>query len=122
MYHPELYNYSVAELRKKLGWPIQHNYYTIAMSGNLPDAEYWYWVVSKLREEQIAISELSKFSLDSTQSTAVDANYHWQPMETCPRGCKVQLLGGGGVAMYGVYNGTTDWYEGWAPLPTTRKE
>ena len=35
------------------------------------------------------------------RSVAVDPDYYWQPMATCPLGCKVQLLGAGGVATYG---------------------
>ena len=31
-------------------------------------------------------------ALDSTHTTAVDHGYHWQPMATCPKGSKVQLL------------------------------
>ncbi len=30
--------------------------------------------------------------LDSTRSAAVDHAYHWQPMTSCPKGSKVQLL------------------------------
>lgn len=52
----------------------------------------------------------------STNGVAVDQDYFWQPMETCPRGVKVQLLGEGGVAVYGTYDGKTAW-QGWAPLP-----
>ena len=31
-------------------------------------------------------------TLDSTHTTAVDHAYHWQPMTSCPKGSKVQLL------------------------------
>jgi len=55
--------------------------------------------------------------LDDTGVAAVDPNYFWQPMHTCPRGVKVQLLGGGGVAVYGQYNGRDTFYTHWAPLP-----
>lgn len=55
--------------------------------------------------------------IDSTGTVAVDQAYFWQPMETCPRGVKVQLLGAGGVAMYGQYNGRDTFYTHWAPLP-----
>lgn len=58
---------------------------------------------------------------DSTQTATVDPAYHWQPMSTCPKGTKVQLLGPFGVAIYGQYNGTGH-YQGWAPIPTKRKE
>jgi hypothetical protein len=42
----------------------------------------------------------------------------WQPMHTCPLNVKVQLLGGGGVAVYGTYNGKEKYWQGWYPLPT----
>lgn len=58
------------------------------------------------------------FNRDRT--VAVDPDYYWQPMGTCPLGCKVQLLGAGGGATYGhCARGDTFW-KGWAPLPKTR--
>lgn len=57
-------------------------------------------------------------SLDSTRQAAVDHGYHWQPMTSCPRGSKVQLLTRHGCAIYGQWNGRDTLYEGWAPLPT----
>lgn len=47
---------------------------------------------------------------------AVDQDYYWQPIESCPVGVKVQLLGRSGVAVYGHYHGG-DWYIGWQALP-----
>lgn len=52
---------------------------------------------------------------------AVDHGNEWQPMDTCPRGVKVQLLGKGGVAIYGIFH-TDPFWEGWAPLPCRPKE
>lgn len=52
-----------------------------------------------------------------TLGAAVDQGYHWQPMATCPRGVKVQLLGAGGVAAYGQHDGKQNFWRGWAPLP-----
>jgi len=43
-------------------------------------------------------------------------------LSTCPRGAKVQLLGAGGVAMYGEYHGKEKFYTHWAPLPKLKKE
>lgn len=62
------------------------------------------------------------FKADSTGTVAVDHNYFWQRIDTCPRGVKVQLLGTGGVAMYGTYNGKDKFYTHWAPLPKLKKE
>lgn len=55
--------------------------------------------------------------LTSDKAAAVDQTYYWRPMQTCPLSAKVQLLGRGGVAVYGVYDGRSDWWQGWAPLP-----
>lgn len=53
----------------------------------------------------------------SDNKVAVDANYFWQNMSSCPSGVKVQLLNEGGVAIYGVYDSKFDKWLGWAPLP-----
>lgn len=60
--------------------------------------------------------------LNSERTVAVDREYYWRGMDTCPRGVKVQLLGRGGVAVYGAYNGKDTWWTHWAPLPVLRKE
>lgn len=60
--------------------------------------------------------------IDSTGAAAVDRNYFWQPIDTCPLGVKVQLLGKGGVAMYGQYSNKEKFYTHWAPLPKLPKE
>lgn len=38
-------------------------------------------------------------------------------MNTCPLAVKVQLLGAGGVATYGNWDGYNSFWKGWAPLP-----
>jgi len=53
----------------------------------------------------------------SNNTVAVDHSYFWQPMLTCPRGVKVQLLNAGDVATYGTYDGKDSFWKGWAPLP-----
>lgn len=64
--------------------------------------------------------------LNRDRTVAVDRAYYWQPIATCPRGVKVQLLGAGGVAVYGTYNpprpSEKPWWTHWAPLPVLRKE
>jgi hypothetical protein len=60
--------------------------------------------------------------LNSERNVAVDKTYYWQPIATCPRGVKVQLLGLGGVAVYGQYSGKDAFWTHWAPLPTRRKD
>ena len=60
--------------------------------------------------------------LNSDRTVAVDRGYEWQPIDTCPRSVKVQLLGKGGVAIYGTYDGEDPFWIGWAPLPCRPKE
>lgn len=59
---------------------------------------------------------------DSSGYAAVDSSYFWQPMNTCRRGVKVQLLGTGGVAMYGIFSKPDKFFTHWAPLPKVPKE
>lgn len=54
-------------------------------------------------------------------AVAVDYDYFWLPMSSCPRGVKLQLLNAGGVAIYGQYDGKDKDWTGWAPLPKKRK-
>jgi len=55
-------------------------------------------------------------TLNSAHTVAIDPNYYWQPIQTAPRGVKVQLLGAGGVAIYSTYHGDK-FFVAWAPLP-----
>lgn len=54
----------------------------------------------------------------------VSQAYFWEPIDTAPLGCKVQLkTKPGGVAIYGtVTENNRQHFTDWAPLPTTRKE
>ena len=63
-----------------------------------------------------------KPELNRDNTVAIDRTYYWLPIATCPLGVKVQLLGAGGVAVYGNYNGKDKWWTHWAPLPTLRPE
>lgn len=64
---------------------------------------------------------LSNIGLDSTGVAAVDEAYFWRPMATCPLNAKVQLLGDGGVAVYGTFNGKDTFWNAWAPVPKKMK-
>lgn len=55
-------------------------------------------------------------------SVAIDTEYYWRPIHTCPTGVKVQLKGGGGVAVYGVYKVGDPFWIGWAPVPKDAPE
>ena len=60
--------------------------------------------------------------VNSSNTVAVDREYYWQPISTCPLGVKVQLLGAYGVAYYGTHTTKDDWPTHWAPLPALKKE
>lgn len=52
----------------------------------------------------------------------IDTEYFWQPIETAPRGVKIQLLSKYGVAVYGQASADDDgYYIMWAPLPKRPK-
>ena len=55
--------------------------------------------------------------ITSDRAAAVDQDYFWRPLDTCPLSAKVQLLTAGGVAVYGHYSPDQTGYIGWAPLP-----
>lgn len=68
-----------------------------------------------------ASGEQPQLRKDGTGAAMVDVNYYWQPIATCPRGVKVQLLSRGNVATYGTWNGKDDWWTHWAALPKKPK-
>ncbi len=77
-----------------------------------------YWLVyAPIFVYNSYIKRNMKTTLNSNRTVAVDPDYYWQPMTTCPRGVKCQLLGRGGVAVYGTYNGKDTFWQCWAPLP-----
>lgn len=55
--------------------------------------------------------------ITSDKAAAVDQDYYWRSLKTCPLSAKVQLLTTGGVAVYGQYSPGAKGYLGWAPLP-----
>lgn len=63
----------------------------------------------------------TKLNRDSTVAVATDVFWN-EDMSTCPRGCKVQLLGAGGVALYATYDGKEQFFKKWAPLPRNRTD
>ncbi|MGP1680779.1 MAG: hypothetical protein ACTS8S_00425 [Giesbergeria sp.] len=66
--------------------------------------------------------EASAHKLNADQTVAVATDVFWnEDMAACPRGCKLQLLGAGGVASYGSYHGDPFWV-GWAPVPKRRRK
>jgi hypothetical protein len=61
------------------------------------------------------------FKLNTAGTAAVSTTQYWEDMSSCPRGVKVQLLGAGGVAAYGMWDGKNKFWEGWAPVPKRRE-
>lgn len=56
--------------------------------------------------------------LNSEKTVAVAESYYWMPCgPDTPIGVKLQLLGQGGVAIYGTYNPRVKFFTHWAPLP-----
>lgn len=74
----------------------------------------------------VILSSLLGHKLNNDRSVAVSTDVFWnEDMAACPRGVKVQLLGAGGVAIYGLYDGARDhgkdpFFVGWAPVPRRR--
>jgi hypothetical protein len=61
-------------------------------------------------------------TLNAAKTVAVSTDTFWIPIDKdTPRAVKLQLLGKGGVAHYGSYNGDDFWTH-WCPLPKKRKE
>lgn len=62
------------------------------------------------------------FKVNTEQGVVVANDNYWRKIDhETPRGSKVQLLGTGGVAVYGQYNGDQFWTH-WCPLPRRRKD
>ena len=60
-------------------------------------------------------------TLNSDKTVAVAVDTYWIPVNSnTPRGVKLQLLGKGGVAAYGHYDGKNTFWTDWAPVPKKR--
>ena len=60
-------------------------------------------------------------TINSASTVAVAVDYYWLPIDAdTPKGVKLQLLGKGGVAVYGTWNGKDPFYTHWAPVPKRR--
>jgi hypothetical protein len=56
-------------------------------------------------------------TLNSDRSVAVAIDTYWLPMSNCPKHVKLLLLGIGGVASIGEWDGRNRFWQGWCPLP-----
>lgn len=75
--------------------------------------------LAEKRGQLAAVSVGHKLNADHSVAVATDVFFD-EDMARCPVGVKVQLLGAGGVASYGVYNGRDPFWIGWAPVPKRR--
>lgn len=69
-------------------------------------------------ENDNAVGAMNRVKI-SQNCVAVDPHYEWRDIATAPRGVKLQLLGAGGVACYGTYDGKDGFWLAWAPCPMT---
>lgn len=61
-------------------------------------------------------------TINGAKTVAVATDTYWIPIDAdTPRSVKLQLLGGGGVAIYSAYFGDPFWTH-WCPLPKKPKE
>lgn len=106
-------------LRAENGMPVGHIDYQEGIVSVLPD--YVLDAIEKWRLSETGIPA-SGHKLNADQTVVVATDVFWnEDMATAPRGTKCQLLGAGGVATYGVYNGDPFWI-GWCPLPKRRRK
>ncbi len=96
-------------LRAENGMPVGHIDYQEGIVSVLPEP------VLEAIEKWRMPNSAHKLNADQTVTVATDVFWN-EDMTTAPRGTKCQLLGAGGVATYGVYNGDPFWI-GWCPLP-----
>lgn len=78
-------------------------------------------VVAPLLREALEAHD-KDYKLTSDRAAAVSQTVYWyNDMRTCPLGAKVLLLGSGGVATIGHYNGKDLFFIAWHPLPKVKK-
>ena len=65
-------------------------------------------------------SYLPSYAINTEKTVAVSTETYWKHINSAPRGVKVQLLGAGGVAIYGTFHGDKFWTH-WCPLPKKPK-
>lgn len=71
----------------------------------------------KLSSQNVTQSEPS-FKVNHAGNAAVSRNTYWEPMETAPKGVKLQLHTIHGTAVYGELNlRNINDFNAWAPCP-----
>lgn len=57
-------------------------------------------------------------TLNNDRTVAVSPDTYWLKIDAdTPRGVKVQLLGLGGIATYGNWDGKSRFWQAWCPVP-----
>lgn len=64
-----------------------------------------------------ATTPTESYRISSDRVAAVSTESTFLPMDSCPISRKVILLGAGGVATVGQYDGRETFWQGWHPLP-----
>ena len=100
-------------LRADNGMPVGHINYQEGIVTVLPEP------VLEAIEKWYMPNSAHKLNADQTVAVATDVFWN-EDMSQAPRGAKVQLLGAGGVAVYGDYHGDPFW-QAWCPVPKRRK-
>ena len=133
--------YSIATPMCRCSAPIEQNYWRMEAERYAANTDYWRQKYNDLAEKVAVASEAfcgfpdgaasssnaggscvtagetaPSHTVNTTHKVAVATDTYWQPIDTCPRGVKVQLLGKGNVATYGTYFGDQFWTH-WCPLP-----
>ena len=67
------------------------------------------------------LGEAPGHTINTAGTAAVSTTQYWEPIDDdTPRGVKIQLLGQGGVAVYGLWDGRNKFFTDWAPMPKRR--
>lgn len=113
-------------LTDDLGWPegaeMEDGRYKYLAANNKFVAFAAGWNRHSFLIANIEPTTLVDWKMSKDATVAVCTGMYWQPMCDCPQGVKVQLLGQGGVAVYGTFKRGDGFWHGWAPLPKVRKE
>lgn len=76
------------------------------------------FALRRLLPRKIVVNTHDTFTrLNTEQNAMVEQTLHWRPIETCPQGVTLWLLGAGNVSFKGQYRKGDDFVKGWFPMP-----
>jgi hypothetical protein len=106
-----------AREQEPVAWMTQARNFVNLMEFTEAQAKLYGWTPVYIYTTRSTQGEHMTHTINSTHTAAVATDYYWIPIDAnTPRGVKLQLLGNGGVAAYGNYQGAPFWSH-WAPLP-----